>query len=620
MTTMYVLGTAGHVDHGKSVLVRALTGIDPDRLPEEKQRGMTIDLGFAWFQLPSGKEVSIVDVPGHERLLHNMLAGVGGIDLALLVIAADEGVMPQTTEHLAIIDLLNIDRGVVVITKRDLVDEEGLGLAIMEAEEAIRGTTLAQAPIVAVSALTGEGLSELVTVIDTLLDQTAQRRDIGRPRLSIDRIFSMKGFGTVVTGTLIDGRLRIGQRVVVVPPGLETSVRGLEIHKRRADLALPGNRVAVNLGGIAGDQLARGMVITNAGWLKPTRLLAASLRAISPLSRPLTHNMSVTFHTGTAEVGGKVRLLDKERLEAGEIGWAQIASTAPVAAAGGDLFVVRSSKGTLGGGRIVDTHPKRYRRFQTAVIESLKARQGTPEDALLALLETRGACEAKDLAPQSNLPEADAASILESMASTGRAMSVGSSEGRRIFISRNYSEHLVQEATRLLRNYHSSHPLRQGMPREEFRSHLRIQPPHLDGILRRLAQDGGISDEGVTVKLVSHGVTLSPEQRAKADAFLTAIKESPYCPPTDSTLDPEILSMLLEQNKVVRVADGVIFGATAYEDMVRQITEHIRTKGTMTVAEVRDLFQTSRKYAKALMEYLDARKITRRVGDERVLR
>lgn len=617
---MYVLGTAGHVDHGKSVLVRALTGMDPDRLPEEKSRGMTIDLGFAWLKLPSGREVSIVDVPGHERFVRNMLAGVGGIDLALLVIAADEGVMPQTREHLAIVDLVNIDRGIVVITKKDLVDKEGLGLAIMEAEEAIRGTTLAAAPIVAVSALTGDGLPELTALIDSLLEHTAQRRDIGRPRLPIDRIFTMKGFGTVVTGTLIDGRLRTGQKVVVVPPGLETHVRGLEIHKHRSDLALPGNRVAVNLGSTAPEKLGRGMVITTLGWLKPIRLLDVKLRTVSDLGKPLTHNMSATFYTGAAEVAGKIRLLDRERLEANESGWAQIGLRGAVAAARGDLFVIRSPKGTLGGGEIIDTHPRRHRRFQVAVIESLRAREGTSDDAMLALLETRGACEMKDLALQCSLPEAEAARMLESLTGAGHVVLIGSGDGRHLFVSCNCWEHLVEEATRLLRDYHSSYPLRQGMPREEFRSHLRIRPQHLEGILRQLAQQGTLDDEGAVVRLTSHSVRLSPEQQATADAFLAMLMEAPYCPPTDVSVEPELLSLLLEQKKAVRVADGIVFGGSAYQDMVERITEHMNNRGTITVAEVRDLFQTSRKYARALMEYLDAQKITRRVGDERILR
>jgi selenocysteine-specific elongation factor len=365
---MYVLGTAGHIDHGKSALVHALTGIDPDRLPEEKRRGMTTDLGFAWLKLPSGREVSIVDVPGHERLVKNMLAGAGGIDLALLIIAADEGVMPQTKEHLAILDLLGVERGIVVVTKKDLVDKEGLDLAVMEAEEVIKGTTLAQAPVVEVSALTKEGLPDLINVIDHLLDSTPQRADISKPRLAIDRVFTMRGFGTVVTGTLINGQLRVRQEIEILPPGLRTHIRGLQTHKRKIDTALPGSRVAANLHGVSTEELERGMVITTPGWLKPTQLLDVKLRAVPDLPRPIRHNMSLTFHFGASEVAGRVRLLDKEKLGGGESGWAQIRLAYPVAVANGDLFVIRVPQGTIGGGEIVDSHPKRHRRFKSAVI------------------------------------------------------------------------------------------------------------------------------------------------------------------------------------------------------------------------------------------------------------
>jgi selenocysteine-specific elongation factor len=617
---MYVLGTAGHIDHGKSVLVRALTGMDPDRLPEEKARGMTIDLGFAWLKLPSGKEVSIVDVPGHERFVRNMLAGVGGIDLALLVIAADEGVMPQTEEHLAILDLLNISKGVVVITKTDLVDEEGLSLAVMEAEEVIKGTTLAEAPVLAVSAIAGEGLPELLTTIDRLLELATVRRDIGRPRLPIDRVFTAKGFGTVVTGTLVDGKLLVGEEVEVLPAGRKAHVRGIEIHKTRTDLALPGSRVAVNLGNVGVEDLERGMVVASKGWLRPTRLLDVKVRAVADLRSPITHNMSVTFYTGASEVAGKVRLLDRETVGAGEAGWAQIGLASQVAVARGDLFVIRSSRGTLGGGEIVDAHPRRHRRFQAAVIESLQASEGSTDDAVLAVLEAGGACEVREIALQCSLPEPEAGQVLENLAGGGRAVSIGSADGRRLFLSANRWRHLAGEATGLLRDYHSLFPLRQGMPREEFRSRLKAPSRHFDGMVRRLAEDGELTDEGSALRLPGHAVRLSSGQQARVAEFLKVLSELPYSPPTESPLESELLNLLLEQKKVVKLGEGIVFSAPAYEEMVRRIIEHMRSKGTITVAEVRDLFDTSRKYAKALMEYLDAQKITRRVGDERVLR
>jgi len=277
---MFVLGTAGHIDHGKSVLVHALTGIDPDRLLEEKERGMTIDLGFAWLELPGGQEVGIVDVPGHERFVKNMLAGVGGIDLALLVVAANEGVMPQTKEHLAIVDLLGIQRGIVAITKKDLVDDEWLSLVKMEIEELIAPTTLSQAPIIAVSAITGEGLPDLLSTIDKLLSTIEPKKDMGRPRLPIDRVFTIAGAGTIVTGTLIDGSLTVGQEVEIVPTGFKSRLRGLQTHKASIETATAGSRVAANLVGVATSQLQRGDVLTSPGWLAPTIMLSSKLRLL----------------------------------------------------------------------------------------------------------------------------------------------------------------------------------------------------------------------------------------------------------------------------------------------------------------------------------------------------
>src|ERR687888_38445 len=337
---MRVIGTAGHVDHGKSTLIRALTGIDPDRLQEEKERGMTIDLGFAWLRLPNGVEVSIVDVPGHERFIHNMLAGVGGVDIALLVVAADEGVMPQTREHVAILDLLGISSGMVALTKRDLVDDEWLDLVQADVEEFLSTTSLSGVPIVACSATTGVGLDDLVSVIQALLARERTRPNTGRPRLPIDRVFTVAGFGTVVTGTLVDGELRIGQEVEVQPGRLRTRVRGLQSHKKKVEVVPAGTRTAVNVSGLAVEQLRRGQVLAAPGTLRPTRAVDTRLRLIQD-ARPLAHNAQVGFHTGAAETLGRVKLLDRAELQPGEEAWVQVSLQDEVAVAKGDLFIVR---------------------------------------------------------------------------------------------------------------------------------------------------------------------------------------------------------------------------------------------------------------------------------------
>src|SRR3990172_3190399 len=309
---MYVIGTAGHVDHGKSALVHALTGIDPDRLQEEKERGMTIDLGFAWLKLPGGEQVSIVDVPGHERFIKNMLAGAGGIDLALLVVAADEGGMPQTREHLAILDLLGVSSGVLVVTKKDLVEDDLLELVADDVREAVEGTTLAGSPLVACSALSGDGLDELRRVLDERLEATPPKRDIGRPRLPVDRSFTMAGFGTVVTGTLIDGPFEVGQEVEIVPGGQRARIRGLQHHREQVQRALPGRRTAVNLSGVAKDGGGRGQVLALPGSMAPTTALDVRLRALASLRRPLRHNAELTLHVGSAETPARLLLLDPD--------------------------------------------------------------------------------------------------------------------------------------------------------------------------------------------------------------------------------------------------------------------------------------------------------------------
>ncbi|MFA4837370.1 MAG: selenocysteine-specific translation elongation factor [Dehalococcoidia bacterium] len=618
---MYVLGTAGHVDHGKSTLVQALTGIDPDRLAEEKERGMTIDLGFAWLKLPSGREVSIVDVPGHERFIRNMLAGVGGIDLALLVIAADEGVMPQTREHLAILDLLNVNKGLVVITKKDLVDGEMLELVTMDVGEALAGTALEAAPVIFTSATTREGLPDLLAAIDKLLDSSAPRRDIGKPRLSIDRVFSMKGFGTVVTGTLIDGKLSTGQEVEILPSGQRTHVRGLQTHKRKADTAFPGSRVAINLTGIATEDLQRGFVVTIPGCLKPARSVDVRLRAVSGLQQPITHNKMITFYTGASEVTGKVRLLDKEKLEKGESGWAQLFLTRPVAVSTGDLFIIRSSVETLGGGTIIDTHTRRHRRFQPGVIESLQTRaKGSPEDILFATIEESEGAELGAVLSKSSLSKEEAEKALGILIRDNRVVVLGSESPRALIFSAGGWNRLTSEAQKAVQIYHDQFTLRAGMPKEELRSRLKISQQHFTGVLQRLFGDNVLKEEGALVKLPSHEVKATSKQQAEMNAFLKALSENHFAPSIESLPDTELLNVLIDRRSVVKMSDNVFFAASAYDEMVKRVIEHLKSTGKITVAQVRDMFKTSRKYALALMEHLDEQKITRRVGDERVLR
>ena len=615
---MFVIGTAGHIDHGKSLLINALTGIDPDRLREEKERGMTIDLGFAWMKLPGGQEVGIIDVPGHERFVKNMLAGVGGIDLALLIVAADEGVMPQTREHLAILDLLDIAKGIVVITKKDLVDEELLSLVKLEAEELIKSTTLAVAPVVAVSAVSGDGLPELVSSIDRVLSTAAPRKDIGRPRLMIDRAFTISGSGTVVTGTLIDGSLSVGQEVEVVPEGLKARLRGLQSHKARIDVANPGSRVAANLTGVATSQLERGYVLTSPGWLAPTVRVDVKLRMLSGLKHPLRHNAVVSFFTGAAEVTAKVHLLEREKLDSGDISWAQLALAEPVALVKGDRFIIRSPMDTLGGGLIVSSHAPRHRRFRPSVIQSLKIRaEGGVEDVVAAMLEANQPLALEKLAVQCNLATDEAHVVAGELIRKGSVVAVGQGGQQLLFTESGWGR-LTKKAEAIAENYHRRFPTRSGMSQGELSSKLGILPNSPS--LRKLFADGVLTEEGAVVRLPSYQVQLSQQQQAKIDSFLNTLNKNPYSPSSDITLESDLLNLLIEQRQVVKVSDGVFFSASAYSEMVDKVIAYARSKGKVTLAEVRDMLGTSRKYAQALLEYMDEKKLTRRIGDERVLR
>jgi selenocysteine-specific elongation factor len=614
---MYVIGTAGHVDHGKSALVQALTGIDPDRWEEEKERGLTIDLGFAWLRLPGGDEVSIVDVPGHERFIKNMLAGVGGIDLALLVIAADEGVMPQTREHLAIIDLLGIAHGVVALTKSDLVDADGLELARSDAADVLRGTTLQDAPLVACSTITQAGLDNLLAAIEAELAKTERKRDSGRPRLPIDRAFTMSGFGTVVTGTLVDGSLRVGDEVEALPEGVRARIRGLQTHGQQVDVAPPGRRTAVNLAGLAPADLHRGMVLAHPGALQTIRSVDVRLRAVPYLKRPVRHNLTVTLHTGAAEVEGRLLLLDAREVSPGEEAWAQIRLATPVCALRGDHFVLRDPNDTLGGGLIVDTDAPRHRRFDADAIAHLETlARGSPEELLLAAIAA-----AEPATAGSVTGDDETRAALERLTEAGDVIALG--EGALTDDSALYTraglDAVIESVRDALASYHDVTPLRPGMPREELRGRLRLEARAFDELMARLVRDGLIAEQGSAVGLASHSPTLTAEQEAAAAAFLAALRETPFSPPTDRAPEGDVLAYLEGSGEVVRTG-SVIFAAEAYRELVDRIETYLKEHETITLAQARDMFGTSRKYVQALLEHLDAQHITRRVGDLRVLR
>ena len=615
---MFVLGTAGHIDHGKSVLVRALTGIEPDRLREEKERGMTIDLGFAWMKLPGGEEVGIVDVPGHERLIRNMLAGIGGIDLALLVVDSREGVMPQTREHLAILDIMGVAEGVIVLTKKDLVDEGKLGILSQEVEAIVAPTSLAGSPVVAVSALKGEGLGELVSTIESLIGKVPSRMDSGHPRLPVDRAFTLPGSGTVVTGTLLDGSLAVGREVEIVPSGLRSRIRGMQTHRSFVNTAPPGTRVGVNLAGVSQGDIHRGQVITVPGWLSATTMISVRLSLLKQTLRPLSHNTTVNFYTGSARAMAKVRLLEKDDIKPGEDAWAQLLLSRPVAVVQGDRFIIRSPQATLGGGEILEVRTRRYRRRQHDVIRELEKKvYGTAEDLVMAAVEKNGSLNLAALSRESNLPVEMLEPVMDNLVEGGDLVRIGDGKKKLLFSQTGWSK-IEGRVIAILEEYHSRLPARPGMPKAELGSRLKMGE-HNSLVIGRLKDSGVIAEEGGFIRLSGHRVRLSGEQQLNMDRFIRSLEEKPYCPPSNFIPETDLLNLLVVRGQVVRVSGEVVFSSRAYNDMVSRITSHLEREGSITAAEVRDMFRTSRKYAIALLEHMDGARITRRIGDRRVL-
>ena len=639
---MRVIATAGHVDHGKSTLVQALTGSHPDRLEEEQRRGLTIVLGFAWMDLamPDGSQepVSIVDVPGHIDFIKNMLAGVGSIDAAILVIAADEGVMPQTREHLAILDLLALPDGLVALTKTDLIEElEWLELIELDIQEILVGTRLEGAPIVRVSAQTGDGLDQLRSALAGALTALPPRRDRGRPRLPIDRIFSLPGFGTIVTGTMSDGHLSVGEPVDILPDGPSGRVRALQTHKRSIERALPGSRVAVNLSGIATDEIGRGQVVITPGSLRSTRLLDVSFRLLPDTANPLRHNMAVDLFSGASETPAHVRLLAVEELLPGDEGWLQLRLERPILVAAGDRFILRqpSPSLTLGGGEVLDPHPRRrYRRFDAAVIAKLETLAlGSPDEIVLQSLEREPLLSEQDLIAACGLDQEIARAAIRQLLDDGLMRGL---DDQRLLISASAYQQIVADLQLLLGEFHSHYPMRQGMPRSEARSRLRVAGA--GGVRKELPQrafnelalqanaDGLVASEESTVRLLSHTVSYSTDQQRAVDRALRSYAAAPFSPPNAiDTLnllngDEDLLESLVERRILARLPGSVYFRQEDFAAATQKIIDLAQANGAITLADVRDLLDTSRKYAQALLEELDARRVTRRVGDERMLR
>ncbi|HVN53422.1 MAG TPA: selenocysteine-specific translation elongation factor [Anaerolineaceae bacterium] len=626
---MRVIGTAGHVDHGKSTLIAALTGSHPDRLKEERDREMTIDLGFAWLELANGETIGIVDVPGHRDFIENMLAGVGGIDAALFVVAADEGVMPQTREHLAILDLLQISNGVIALTKADLIDDpEWFDLVEAEVRQAIQGTVLENAPLVRVSAKTRMGLPALVEALARQLEAQPARPDLGRPRLPIDRVFTMSGFGTVVTGTLTDGQFYLGDEVEVLPSGLHGRVRGLQIHNRMVKVAVPGSRTAINIAGLNVDQIHRGDVVASPEKYLPTRRLDVDFRLLSSVETSLKHNAEVKLFLGTAEVIARTRVLGGEELLPGQSGWLQLELRDPVVALRGDRFILRrpSPGETLGGGEVVDPQPgERHKRFSEEVLARLQdLRGGSPAEVLFQASLVSGLAPLGEVVQKARLETAQAESAAEELISKGDLLALDGEGKDLLVIALPQWNALRGQVLEVVKAYHQSYPLRQGIPREELKSRLKMQNRPFLAAMHRLIARGDLMEKGALLSLADHQVVFNPQQEQVYRAVLARFTQAPYSPPSlkevQAELGEELVNALLARGDLIQVSPEVVFFNRDYAALVEGVKGYLQDHLTLTVAEFRDRYQTSRKYALAFLEHLDSIGVTVRVGDDRRLK
>ena len=627
-----IVGTAGHIDHGKTSLVKALTGTDTDRLPEEKARGITIDLGFAFLEEPDGLTIEIVDVPGHERFIKNMLAGVGGIDLAMLVIAADEGVMPQTREHFAICSLLHIHGGLVVLTKTDLVEPDWLELVREDIAGLVRGTFLEACPIVPVSARTGQGVTELRATLRDLAAKVPGRGTDHLPRLPVDRVFTIKGFGTVVTGTLMAGRLRVDDRVEVFPGGLQAKIRGLQTHGRPVGEASAGQRTAVNLQGVERAAVERGNVVGLAGMLVSSVLVDGTLELLADAPRPLKPRDRVRFHAGTSEIMARVLLLDRPELAPGQAVFARFRLEAPLVALPGDRFVIRSYSPmvTIGGGTLLDIAPPRFKLKAPAHLAHVRLlADGSPDAVVEEHIRHAGGGGVR-VGPLSGRVPFGPERL--------RALLDGLQGARRVVaIDRDWFVH-VESLTRLrgltlaaLEQFHRSFPLRPGMSREELRGRAGGPDERVFAhLLAGLDAEGVVRTDRDKVRLASHDVRLSPEQQKTVDRLEQDFLTAAAAPPSPEEAlgraglsgdeDHELFQVLVEARRLVRVKESLYFHAQALEAIQAKLVAMLRERKEIGPGDIKDLLGISRKYAIPLLEFFDARRVTARVGERRVLR
>ena len=629
-----IVGTAGHIDHGKTSLVKALTGIDADRLKEEKERGITIDIGFASLELDPVTTIGFVDVPGHERFIKNMLAGIGGIDMVMLVIAADESVMPQTREHLDICSLLHIKKGITVLTKVDNVEPDMVDLVEMEVREFLKGSFLESSPILRVSSLTREGIPQLVDVLRDFAAEVEPKDAAELFRLPIDRCFTMKGFGTVVTGTLISGHVRRDEEVEIFPTQRVARVRGIQVHGHMSDEARAGQRTALNLQGVDVADIQRGMVLTTPGYFQPTSMFDCHLELLPSAPGPIQVRKRIRFHVGTVELMGYVVLIGQDRLEPGKSAFAQIRLEEPAFALPNDRFILRqySPMITIGGGQILDYLPKKRRRSDVSILNTLRAlRDGTPEDRLAALVDEAGVrtAELKRLVGRLGMIPDRARERILGLAKTGRVRILG--ENPLIVISAPLFKELSTRTVNEVKRYHQANPLVQGISREELKTRIFADAPNLvfQAAVDQLVADKKIAGAQDVIHEFGRKVTLKTDEEAMRSQIIGRLRSAGLQAPgleeligglkIDKNTARKLIQLMVKEDVLVKVTEEMFIDRIVIEKMISGIRSMKTKNPKLGVGEFKELTGVSRKYAIPLLEYLDRQRITRRVGEDRLI-
>ena len=630
-----ILGTAGHIDHGKTSLIKAVSGYDTDRLIEEKRRGITIELGFAALDLPSGTHIGIVDVPGHEKFVKHMVAGATGIDVVTLIIAADEGVMPQTREHLEICTLLGVKQGLIALTKIDMVDEEWRELVQEDIRDFVAGTFLEGAPIVPVSSLTGEGTDAFIKTLDDICADLPGHRASGLFRLPVDRVFTMKGFGTVITGTLISGKITVGEMISIYPTEIKSKVRGLQVHDLSVNEAEAGQRTAINFQGIEKASVNRGDVIARPDTLKPSFMLDVEMLLLKSMLRPIKNRERVRLHTGTSEIPCNIILLDRDVLEPGESANIQLRLDSPVNCVRDDRFVIRSYSPvrTLGGGRILNPLPQKHKRFRKASIEHLSLLlDDHPENLIRLHAIEAGFLELSytDLILMTNLTGKPLDSTLQMLMSKQEI--IQTDRETRKYIHRQTAESFSNTVIEHLTRYHSANSLKAGMPKGELRSRFPalLTPRLFNQLLEMMVKSGAVIVDENTVRLPGHSVVLESDQtdikKKILDTYAKEGLQPPYFKELVSGLgsDPQkaknVLMLLVNEGSVIKVKEDLFFHTDAIRDIQQRLILFLKQNGEMTTPQFKEMTGASRKYTIPLLEYFDARNVTIRVGDSRRLR